>query len=312
MGRVRRSRGLIPAAAVLMLALAGCPASDLRNYISSIVRNAQMTPSITLVDIAAAGDSFTMGDGFCGPNAVETISYDYTISKHEITKAQFGQFIAAGGYRTESCWTPSGWDRKKLRGWVCPSGWTDEDFDSSEPIVGVSWCEAVAFCNWRSVRDGLAPAYDSKGLARLDASGYRLPTEVEWEYAAAKGGSGLAERIYAFGDSWDSSMAVCSVPPSSARGPADVGSKSPAGDTPQSLVDMTGNVWEWCGDNWQADDDVVSGTDRYYFVDDSSRNVTSRGGGWNETFETGCRCANRRYSGTDWQSESLGFRVVRR
>jgi sulfatase modifying factor 1 len=313
MGGVRRARGLLPAAAALVLALAGCPSSALRNYISTIVRNAQTSPPITLVDIGAAGDSFAMGDGFAGPDLAQTISYDYKISKHEITKAQFGQFIAAGGYRTESCWTPAGWERKEQHYWVQPDGWTDEGFESNLPITGVSWYEAVAFCNWRSVKEGLPPAYDSKGMAALDASGYRLPTEVEWEYAAAKGASGLTEWIYPFGDAWDSSKAVCSVPPSSARGPADVGSKSPAGDTRQGLADMLGNVSEWCGDNWQADDDVVSGTDRYYFVDDSTHNVTFRGGAWNETNETGCRCANRNmHSGADWQSDFVGFRIVRR
>ncbi len=65
----------------------------------------------------------------------------------------------------------------------------------------MSWYIAVAFCNWLFDKEGLARAYDNAGLANLFASGYRLPTEVEWEYAAAKGAlAEPVERIYAYGD----------------------------------------------------------------------------------------------------------------
>jgi formylglycine-generating enzyme required for sulfatase activity len=179
------------------------------------------------VAIKAAGDSIAMGDGTYGPNpaVAQTISYNFTMSKYEITNDQFAQFFADGGYSTSSYWTTNGWTYKENQVWTQPAYWTDANFNGdNQPVVGVSWYEAVAYCNWRSVNEGLTAAYNSSGQANLSATGYRLPTEVEWEYAAAKGASGQAERIYAWGDTWDSSKAVCN-----ATRTADVGSKSIAG-----------------------------------------------------------------------------------
>ena len=175
----------------------------------------------------------------------------------------------------------------------------------------MSWYEAVAFSNWLSEKEGLTPAYNSAGQANLSASGYRLPTEVEWEYAAAKGASAEGERIYAYGDSWDANKVVGG---SGETQTANVGSKSPAGDTPQGLADMSGNVWEWCSDNWQAAGNVSSGTDRYYFnVDQTSTGFVLRGGVWYFTVEDFFRAAHRfiiNY-GPDVRNGYIGFRVVR-
>ena len=267
------------------------------------------------VAIKAAGDSIAMGDGLYGPNptVAQTISYNFTMSKYEITNSQFAQFIADGGYTTQSYWTTNGWNYKQSQGWTQPAYWTDANFNgANQPVVGVSWYEAVAYCNWRSQKEFSTPAYDSTGHATLSASGYRLPTEVEWEYAAAKGASGQAERIYAWGDIWDSNKAVCSVLPASATKTADVGSKSTAGDTPQGLADMSGNVWEWCSDNYQSDASVASVPNRYYFLDDStSQYLMFRGGAWYDTNEGFFRCAYREHFNPDDCSNGFGFRVVR-
>jgi formylglycine-generating enzyme required for sulfatase activity len=281
--------------------------SDPSNTASAI---SAFTP---LVAINSAGDSFTMGDASNGPGVSQTISYSFRMSKNEITNAEFGPFIADGGYGTSGYWTTNGWAAKTSGSWTQPGSWTDASFNgASQPVVGMSWYEAVAFCNWRSLKEGLTPAYDSSGQASLSASGYRLPTEVEWEYAAAKGGAGQAERIYAWGDTWDTAKAVCGATAS-----ANVGSKTEAGgDTPQGLTDMIGNAWEWCGDNWQNDPGVASSADRYFFVDDSQLFII-RGGGWPVTMgEQYMRCAYRYGYGTgnsplDRQAY-FGFRVVRR
>jgi formylglycine-generating enzyme required for sulfatase activity len=269
---------------------------------------------ITLVTISAAGDSFTMGDGSYGPNVSETVSFDFRLSKYEITNSLFAQFIDDGGYSTQTYWTANGWDCKQSQGWTQPSYWGDSSFNgSNQPVVGVSWYEAVAFCNWCSAREGLTTAYDSAGHATLNARGFRLPTEAEWEYAAAKGASGQAERIYTWGDTWDSNKAVCSVAPAHASKTADVGSKSTAGDTPQSLADMSGNVWEWCADNYQLAGNIVSETDRYYFLDDStSQAFMCRGGAWDNSAELDFRCAGRSGLGyPHYRNYVIGFRVLR-
>ena len=198
---------------------------------------------IALVAIHAAGDSFTMGDGTWGPGTTESISSDYSMSRFLITNSQFGQFVSDGGYNEQSYWTKTGWEWK---GRIDrPAFWTNGKFNHpDQPVVGVSWYEAVAFCNWLSIKEGLAPAYDNSGRADLAASGYRLPTEVEWEYAAAKGAPGESRRDYPWGDTWDSALAVCQVRPADARTTADVGSRSPGGDTPRDLpiwLAMSGN-----------------------------------------------------------------------
>jgi formylglycine-generating enzyme required for sulfatase activity len=270
-----------------------------------------------MITINAAGDSFTMGDGTYGPNKSQTISYNFTMSKYAITNAQFAQFIADAGYTTQSYWTNNGWNYKQSQAWTLPAYWTIGNFNgTNQPVVGVSWYEAVAFCNWRSAKEGLTPAYDSAGHATLSASGCRLPTEVEWEYAAAKGASTETERLWAYSGGtsppFDQGKVVCSVSPASALKTADVGSKSPGGDTPQGLADMSGNVWEWCSDNYQSDASVASVPNRYYFLDDSTgQTLLIRGGAWLGTLEGLFRSAIRGNGNPYGREDYIGFRVVR-
>jgi formylglycine-generating enzyme required for sulfatase activity len=271
--------------------------------------------AITLITLRAAGDSFTMGDGTFGPGATETLTADFSLSKYLITNGQFGQFVAEGGYGEQGYWTRNGlaWRGKKNQ----PAYWTDAKFNApDQPVVGVSWYEAVAFCNWLSAKDGLAPAYDASGQADLTASGYRLPTEVEWEYAAAKGAPGVNRRIYPWGDTWDPQLAVCQVKPAVALKSAKVGSRSPAGDTPQGLTDMAGNVWEWCSDNDQGDASLArsESIDRYHFQGDSpSQRFVLRGGSWVIDFPNGMRSSFRSFtSAPGLRYNVYGFRIARR
>jgi formylglycine-generating enzyme required for sulfatase activity len=270
---------------------------------------------INMINIDAASDSFAMGDGSYGPipTIVQTISFNFRMSKFEITNSQFAQFIADGGYENSSYWTSNGWTKRTLGGWTEPALWTNPSYyGDNQPATGVGWYEAVAFCNWLSDKEGLSRAYDSAGNVLFTASGYRLPTEVEWEYAAAKGAANQSERVYPWGDTWDSANAVCEVAPSGDYPTADVGSKSPGGDTPQGLADMSGNVYEWCSDNWQASGSIVGNTDRYYYVGDSGSDMfVVRGGAWTCGQAPNLRCAFRDAAGTG-RDNSFGFRVVRR
>jgi formylglycine-generating enzyme required for sulfatase activity len=269
---------------------------------------------LALIAIHAAGDSFTMGDGTFGPGVIESISSDYSMSKYLITNSQFSQFIADGGYAEQSYWTTNGWAWKAKKNQ--PGNWTERQFNGpDQPVVGVSWYEAVAFCNWLSVKESLTPAYDSSGRADLTATGYRLPTEVEWEYAAAKGAPGENRRLFPWGDKWDPALAVCQVKPSNALRSANVGSKSPQGDTPQGLTDMAGNVWEWCSDNEEGDPSIARSTsmDRYHFQDDgATHRFILRGGSWVIAFPNGMRSAFRSFVSTPGSRYNVyGFRVVR-
>jgi formylglycine-generating enzyme required for sulfatase activity len=271
--------------------------------------------TIAMVEINAAGDSFTMGDGTFGPGATETLTASFSMSKFLITNSEFGQFVSDGGYGEQGYWTTNGWAWKGKKGQ--PAYWTDNRFNGpQQPVVGVSWYEAVAFCNWLSAKEGLTPAYDATGRADLGASGYRLPTEVEWEYAAAKGAPDAGRRIYPWGDKWDPTLAVCQVKPAGAAKSANVGSKSPAGDTPQGLADMAGNVWEWTADNDEGDASIAhsASSDRYHFQgDSSSQRFVLRGGSWVIDFPNGMRSAFRSFtSSPGLRFNVYGFRIVRR
>ena len=296
-----------PALCALSLLCAACCASTRAG--------AQSATEMILIEIRAAGDSFTMGDGALGPNAAQLLSYDFFISKFAVTNAQFGGFVEAGGYSERKYWSANGWAWKgKI---VQPAFWRDARFNGpDQPVVGVSWYEAVAFCNWLSLREGLTPVYDDRGWADLGASGYRLPTEIEWEYAAAKGAPGQVERVYPWGDTWDPQNVVSGLSAPKASKTAAAGSRSPQGDTPHGLAEMSGNVWEWCSDNAQGDGEIAgsSRSDRYFFRGDSKLEyMVLRGGSWINIFQNAFRSAFRGFNAVPGSRHNVSsFRIVRR
>ncbi|MGC5663561.1 formylglycine-generating enzyme family protein [Micromonospora sp. WMMD723] len=157
------------------------------------------------------------------------------------------------------------------------------------PVEGVSWVDAVRFCDALSRQEGLTPAYrlhdDGEG-ADWDprADGYRLPTEAEWEYACRAGTTGprygpLDEIAWYRGNSGER--------------PHPVAGRAA---NPWGLYDLLGNVWEWCFDVYDAE--VYGG----YRV--------LRGGGWFDEHWS-CRASVRRRSHPRLRIDDVGFRLAR-
>ncbi|MEU9187483.1 SUMF1/EgtB/PvdO family nonheme iron enzyme [Streptomyces sp. NPDC048484] len=157
------------------------------------------------------------------------------------------------------------------------------------PVEGVSWWDAVRFCNALSRREGLTPAYfipaEGEGIDwDTTADGYRLPTEAEWEHGCRAGTPGPRygplDEIAWYRDNSEERV-------------HDVGGKRP---NSWGLHDMLGNVWDWC---WDVYDAEVYGTYRVL-----------RGGGWFDEHWS-CRASARRRSHPSYQVDDVGFRVAR-
>jgi len=156
------------------------------------------------------------------------------------------------------------------------------------PVEGVSWWDAVRFCNGLSRAHGFASAYRFEAGGEgvewdTAAGGYRLPAEAEWEYACRAGTSGprygpLDEIAWYRGNSDERIH--------------EVGGKEP---NPWGLHDMLGNAWEWC---WDLYDPEVYGSYRVL-----------RGGGWFDEHWS-CRASVRRRSHPTFRVEDVGFRLA--
>lgn len=185
------------------------------------------------------------------------------------------------------------------------------------PVEEVTWFDAVLYCNARSKRDGLDTVYTyasmtgtyGDGVSALEGiksdlsrSGYRLPTEAQWEYAA-RGGTTTA---YYWGDSASADTmnekAWYSGNSNSTTSPVATKQANPFG-----LYDMVGNVGEWTND-WYGAYATTEQTDPEGPSSGYSRVV--RGGGWG-TPATYLRSARRDSRGSINRTKDNGFRAVR-
>jgi formylglycine-generating enzyme required for sulfatase activity/serine/threonine protein kinase len=155
-------------------------------------------------------------------------------------------------------------------------GWQD-----NHPIVNVTWHDAVAYCNW---------------------AGVQLPTEAQWEKAAR----GTDGRTWPWGNEWDSSK--CNSYDAGIGKTTPAGSY-PSGASPYGLMDVAGNVWEWCAD-WY---------DENYYASTPSKNPQGpssgtwrvlRGGSWGGVNPNNLRAANRIGCDPGYWVVGIGFRGV--
>ncbi len=146
------------------------------------------------------------------------------IDRHEVTNAAFAAFIERSGRTTLAEHQGFSWDgptRRRDVDWRRPNATTRAEQAPDLPVVHVSYDDAHAFCL---------------------AQGKRVPTADEWEYHAR----GSERRVFPWGDAWgpDRARTHAAAKAGGQPGPAPVGTH-PAGDTPEGIADLAGNVWEW-------------------------------------------------------------------
>jgi len=207
----------------------------------------------------------------------------FSISKYPITVGQYQRFIDDGGYEDEKHWINGGFGEFKQ-----PDEWQDQLPYPSRPVVYVSWYEASAYCHW---------------------AGGRLPTEAEWERAAR--GPDPAYRKYPWGNKEpDGERANFDESKINQVTPVGI---FPESCSPEGVIDMAGNAWEWCWD-WISGD--------YYQIcakhgviknpkgPDKGDGRVLRGGAFYNVRED-LRCAYRDSRYPHYRSVDVGFRVVR-
>lgn len=254
---------------------------------------------------------------------IVTLSKPFYLCTHEVTQAEYEKYCFYGGKQPSKSYG------------------LGEDI----PAYYVSWYDAILYCNARSRAEGLKPVYalnfqrdvskwkgvisdgegricaagdaDFSGLeADFTADGYRLPTEAEWQYAAlgdyiGKGWQGYGDDIYAgYAPPQDGKKAQ--KPASFMWYQQNSNNKAHAVKQrePNSygLYDMSGNVWEWCADWYDAN---------YYSTSPAAdpkgpsmgSNYVTRGGGWGN-LAPDCRTPNRDYNTPTGWFDGQGLRLA--
>jgi len=202
--------------------------------------------------------------GGTDPNVpAQKVSVDsFFISETEVTNEQYQAFVNETNRKAPNGWTNG----------VFPAG------AANEPVTGVTWQDAVDYCQWLSTKIGAT---------------VRLPTEAEWELAA-RGPQGLK---YPWGNEWDDRAAASE----NKRGVVHAVKSYPAGRSPCGAYDMAGNVWEWVGEARDSQDKTAG--------EDRAKSRLIKGGAANEQ-QSLISATSRNLIPRDYAGAFLGFRYI--
>ncbi|HQF63389.1 MAG TPA: SUMF1/EgtB/PvdO family nonheme iron enzyme [Anaerolineaceae bacterium] len=206
---------------------------------------------------------------------------EFYLARYPVTVAQFKAFVEASSYEPD--------DPDSLNGFP------------NHPVVNVTWYDAIAYCDWLTTQ--LLYLHD---LPSELSWGWRvaLPSEAEWERAAR----GTHGRIYPWGDKFDHNRAN--------TGETRIGGTSavgcfPSGPSPEGLLDVSGNIFEWTRSLSAKYPYPAPGprrTDRELVTSENKEMVVVRGGSWDYVSRY-ARCAYRYGGSPDLRDVDFGFRV---
>ncbi len=213
-----------------------------------------------------------------------TIERPFFIGKFEVTKKEFSKFILETAYKTdaETLGFTNTWRN-------CHGMKQKED----HPVICVSWNDAKQFTKWLSTKE---------------KKNYRLPTEAEWEYAARSSialsvSTNLVDTRYYWGIDMNEKYAWYNKNANKAT--HSVGTKLPNGN---QLYDMSGNVSEWCEDDY--DPNFLKKKEGYKSpIVTNGNNKVLRGGSWFDSYSM-LRLSARSFAPRDARENYFGYRVV--
>ena len=231
-------------------------------------------------------------------------------------RSKFKDMIFVKGGKYTPCFTD---DEKKVfdlevcrylttqKMWLEVMDYNPSKFDGIyKPVDSVTWWEALEFCNKLSEKYNLEPVYDlsKKGILMINqldgeksnpniadfkkTEGFRLPTEVEWEWFACGGEVAMQDRTFGFMYSGSNDIYEVGWYGNNSRGRThDVGTKKP---NQLGIYDCSGNVYEWCYDT--ANSGYISEKTPYIY-DETESNRRLKGGSWYDKNNSKCILSKR-------------------
>jgi formylglycine-generating enzyme required for sulfatase activity len=201
---------------------------------------------------------------------------EFRLAATQVTNAQYARFLDA---------TAS----------IAPPFWSDTAFNHpDQPVVGVSWHDAVGYCAWLNVASGAAS----------QPKKFRLPTEAEWECAARAGVEGT---LFPWGEAAPQSLSNYEARCADywKTGPGPVARTAP---NAYGLYNMCDNVHEWCSD-WYDPDYYATSPERNPRGPETGERRASRGGSWRHHVKIS-RCAARSSIPPEFKYADYGFRIA--